>query len=70
MKRPSVGAEQQAARLPAFAAADPGHIDIFAAANVRLWDEIALQGPATWTREMARAAHAWSAHRLARTILT
>ncbi len=34
-------AEQQASRLPAFQAADPAHIDLFAAANVRLWDEIA-----------------------------
>ena len=31
-------AERQASRLPAFAAADPAHIDLFAAANVRLWD--------------------------------
>ena len=34
-------AERQASRLPAFQAADPAHIDLFAAANVRLWDEIA-----------------------------
>jgi hypothetical protein len=34
-------AEQQASRLPAFQAADPAHIDLFATANVRLWDEIA-----------------------------
>ena len=34
-------AERQASRLPAFRAADPTHIDLFAYANVRLWDEIA-----------------------------
>ena len=36
-------AERQASRLPAFQAADPAHIDLFAAANVRLWDEIAQE---------------------------
>ena len=36
-------AERQASRLPAFQAADPAHVDLFAAANVRLWDEIAIQ---------------------------
>jgi hypothetical protein len=34
-------AERQASRLPAFQAADPAHIDLFAAANVPLWEEIA-----------------------------
>jgi hypothetical protein len=58
-------AEQQAARVPAFASADPSHIDLFAAANVHLWDEIVQQGPATWTKQMAEAAHDWFAYRQA-----
>ena len=56
-------AERQAARLPAFTQADPTHIDFFAAANVRLWDEIVQQGPTAWTKEMARAAHDWATYR-------
>jgi hypothetical protein len=59
-------AEQQAARIPAFTQADPAHIDIFAAANVRLWDEIMQHGPTAWTKEMAQAAHDWAAYRRAR----
>jgi len=56
-------AEQQAARVPAFASADPSHVDLFAAANVRLWGEIAEQGPAAWTKQMAEAADEWSGYR-------
>jgi len=59
-------AEQQASRLPAFQAADPAHIDLFAAANVRLWDEITQTSTSTWTNDMARAAHVWLAYRQAR----
>jgi hypothetical protein len=56
-------AERQASRLPAFRAADPAHVDLFAAANVRLWDEIAQPGTSAWTGKMAQAAHAWAAYR-------
>jgi hypothetical protein len=49
-------AERQASRLPAFQAAHPAHIDLFAAANVRLWDEVALAGNSDWTAKMAQAA--------------
>jgi hypothetical protein len=58
-------AERQALRLPAFAAADPAHIDLFAAANVRLWNEIeqADAGARSWTVTMAQAAREWSAYR-------
>jgi hypothetical protein len=42
------------------------HIDLFAAANVRLWGEIAQSSTSTWTKDMARAAHAWFAYRQAR----
>lgn len=58
-------AEQQAFRLPAFQAADPAHVDLFAAANVRLWDDRAADNTA-WTGKMAQAAHAWAAYRQAR----
>lgn len=59
-------AERQASRLPAFHAADPTHVDLFAAANVRLWDEIAQSSISAWTTDMAHAAHAWFAFRQAR----
>jgi len=59
-------AERQASRLPAFQAADPAHIDLFAAANARLWDEIAQSSTTIWTKDMAQAAHAWFAYRQAR----
>jgi hypothetical protein len=59
-------AERQASRLSAFQAADPAHIDLFAAANVRLWDEIAQFSTTAWTKDMAQAAYTWFAHRQAR----
>jgi hypothetical protein len=58
-------AERQASRLPAFQAAVPAHIDLFAVANVRLWDEFAQASTSAWTKKMAQAARAWSAHRQA-----
>jgi len=58
-------AERQASRLPAFRAADPAHIDLFAYANVRLWDEIAQSSTSGWTATMAQAAKSWAAHRQA-----
>lgn len=58
-------AERQASRLPAFQAADPAHIDLFAAANVRLWDEIAQSSTSDWTVTMAQAAKTWAAYRQA-----
>jgi hypothetical protein len=56
-------AEQQASRLPAFQHADPAHIDLFAAANARLWAEIAQSSTTAWTTKMAQAAQSWSAYR-------
>jgi hypothetical protein len=56
-------AERQASRLTAFAAADPAHVDLFAAANVRLWAEVAQSSTSTWTTKMAQAAQSWSAYR-------
>jgi hypothetical protein len=58
-------AERQASRLPAFAAADPTHIDLFAAANVRLWAEVAQSSTSAWTTKMAQAAQSWWAYRQA-----
>jgi hypothetical protein len=59
-------AERQASRLPVFQDAEPAHIDLFAAANVRLWYEIAQSSMSAWTAMMAQAAHAWSAYRQTR----
>jgi hypothetical protein len=59
-------AERQASRLPAFQAANPAHIDLFAAANVRLWSEVAQSSTSAWTKKMAQAAQSWSAYRQAR----
>jgi hypothetical protein len=58
-------AEQQASRVPAFAAADPAHLDRFASASIRLWEEIAEESQSDWTAKMAQAARDWHAHRLA-----
>jgi hypothetical protein len=57
--------EWHADRLPAFQAASPAHIDLFAAASVRLWDEIAQSSASAWTKGMAQAAHTWFAYRQA-----
>jgi len=67
LRRPTAPeAERQASRLPAFQAADSAHVDLFAAANVRLWDEITQLSISGWTGKMAQAAHAWAAYRQAR----
>ena len=58
-------AERQASRLQAFAVADPAHIDLFAAANVRLWAEIAQSSTSAWTTKMVQAAQSWWAYRQA-----
>ena len=47
------------------AAADPAHVDLFADANVRMWEEIAEAGHSDWTAKMAQAARDWHAYRLA-----
>jgi hypothetical protein len=60
-------AEAYAAQFPAFAEADPAHLDVFAAANVRMWDEIERQAAAhrmrTWMRGVVRASREWEEHR-------
>jgi hypothetical protein len=62
---PAADAERQAARLPAFAAADPAHLDLFARASARMWQEIQQVNKIAWTKKMAQAARAWSVHRQA-----
>jgi hypothetical protein len=56
-------AEAIAARLPAYAAADPGHVAVFARANRKMWDEIEAGRPVPWTQTMAAAARAWARYR-------
>ena len=56
-------AEAIAARLPAYAAADPAHVAVFARANRKMWDEIETGHPVPWTQTMAAAARAWAQHR-------
>jgi hypothetical protein len=58
-------AEQQAARVPAFTAADPAHINLFATASVRLWKDIAQGSQSDWTGRMAQAARSWANYRWA-----
>jgi hypothetical protein len=57
-------AEAFASRIPAYAGADPTHLDSFAAANKRMWDEIERQavGHTTtpWMRSVALAAREWA----------
>jgi len=59
-------AEQQAARLPVFADADPDHVDAFALANATMWNETAQQSPLAWTKTMAQAATDWASYRRTR----
>jgi hypothetical protein len=44
----------------------PAHLDLFARASVRLWEEIAQTSPSDWTTKMAQAAQSWAAYRQAR----
>jgi hypothetical protein len=59
-------AEARAARLPAYAAASPAHIAIFARANVSMWNEIELDNPIPWAKTMAHTARTWAAYRQSR----
>ncbi|HWE90165.1 MAG TPA: aminoglycoside phosphotransferase [Pseudonocardiaceae bacterium] len=60
--RPDHAAEL-AKQSPAFGAAPDRAIAAFALANSRLWAEITGNDPQPWKKDMARAAHAWSAYR-------
>lgn len=57
-------AEAWAARIPAWGAAHPQAVDAFAAANTRVWEEIAGCEPDAWTSRMLHAARQWRDHRL------
>jgi phosphotransferase family enzyme len=56
-------AEARAARLPTYASAEPAHVDMFARANVRIWDEIERNNPIPWAKTMAATARDWARHR-------
>jgi hypothetical protein len=59
-------AESFAARVPAFARADPAHLDLFARANVRMWDEIETQAAghiSSWMRGVVAASRDWARSR-------
>lgn len=60
-------AEALARRLPAYANADPTHVDVFAYANVSSWNEINEQhnreNRSSWITTMAQTARKWAEHR-------
>ncbi len=56
-------AQDQASRILAFKNADPAHVDLFAAANVRLWAEVHQASKTAWTAKMAQAARSWLTYR-------
>ena len=45
--------------------ADPANVNLFAAANARLWDETAQSSTSDWTAKMAQAGKSWTAYRQA-----
>ncbi|SDD87015.1 phosphotransferase family protein [Actinokineospora iranica] len=53
-------AEAHAARTRAWKTATPEGLDLFALANVRLWDDIAGHDPQDWTQRMSSAAQRWA----------
>jgi hypothetical protein len=59
----AAAAERQAARLLAFTAADPVHLDLFAHFSARMREETQQVNKSDWTKKMAQAARAWSASR-------
>jgi hypothetical protein len=57
-------AESWAERCTAWRMADPGAVDAFALANLRMYQQAADRKPgAVWLADMGRAAAAWVAHR-------
>jgi hypothetical protein len=56
-------AERAVAVLPAWRDADPRHVDVFARANVAMWDEALAESPG-WPRDWrAGKARAWAEYR-------
>src|SRR5262249_30228628 len=63
-------AESYAIHVPAYAEADPEHLDVFASANVQMWDEIERQSEGhitDWMRSVVLAAREWNDYRKNRT---
>jgi hypothetical protein len=59
-------AESFAAQVPAFAKADPAHLDVFARVNVRMWDEIEAQSIghiSSWMHDVVAASRDWAEYR-------
>lgn len=60
-------AEALTRRLPAYAHADPAHVDVFARANVSMWTEIseqhARENTPAWITTLAQTARRWAQHR-------
>jgi hypothetical protein len=61
-------AERIAARIPAYASADPAHVDIFARACARMWKEIAEADGGAWAGFLATAAYEWDDFRQAHAV--
>lgn len=57
-------AERVVVQTPAWSSAPERGVEVFAWANVRLWDEIAGNDPAPWVERMACAAHEWLEYRV------
>ncbi|WP_250000771.1 hypothetical protein [Actinoplanes sp. M2I2] len=56
-------AESWAHRIPGWRTATSAGLTAFAAANARMWNEIAGAEPDAWTRRMVVAADRWSVYR-------
>jgi hypothetical protein len=59
-------AERFVKALPAWRAADPRHIDVFARANVAMWDEVLREMPGWPLDWRAGKAREWAEHRARR----
>ncbi|MER5645983.1 hypothetical protein [Streptosporangium sp. NPDC002524] len=57
-------AEKVVGRTPAWSSAPEQGVEAFAGASVRMWDEIAENDPAPWTKRMSAAAYEWLEHRI------
>ncbi|SDH25346.1 hypothetical protein SAMN05216553_118159 [Lentzea fradiae] len=57
-------AEAEVQQARAWRDAPPTAVDVFALANIRLWDEIVSHKPSDWHRQMAEAARAWADSRM------
>lgn len=61
-----VEAERWAQRIPAWQTATDAGLAAFAAANARMWHQIAGAQPDAWTRRMVVAAERWNVYRASR----